>query len=109
MFAGEPQYIATDSEGHTRIIPLNGEPKTELDRGQIMSMVQEAAGASIAEMRVIDQYDAYYLDRLREKPLPVIYATPQDALESLEAWERGREGATKPIPIPHFPPLGRVS
>ena len=42
-------------------------------------------------------------------PLPVSYATPQDALESLEAWERGREGATKPIPIPHFPPLGRVS
>ena len=42
-------------------------------------------------------------------PLPVIYATPQDALESLEAWERGRGGSTKPIPIPHFPPLGRVS
>jgi len=78
MFAGEPQYIATDSAGHTRIIPLNSEPKTELDRGQIMSMVQEAAGASIAEMRVIDQYDAYYLDRLREKPLPVIYARMND-------------------------------
>ena len=42
-------------------------------------------------------------------PLPVRYATPEDALESLEAWERGGEGATKPIPIPHFPPLGRVS
>jgi len=42
-------------------------------------------------------------------PLPVIYATPHDALESLEAWERGRGGSTKPIPIPHFPPLGRVS
>ena len=42
-------------------------------------------------------------------PLPVSYATPQDALESLEAWERGRGGSTKPIPIPHFPPLGRVS
>ncbi len=42
-------------------------------------------------------------------PLPVIYALPEDALESLEAWERGREGATKPVPIPHFPPPGRVS
>ena len=39
-------------------------------------------------------------------PLPVRYATPQDALESLEEWERGRPGATKPVPIPHFPPRG---
>ena len=26
----------------------------------------------------MDQYDAYYLDRLREKPLPVIYARMND-------------------------------
>jgi hypothetical protein len=37
-------------------------------------------------------------------PLPVVFATPQDAVESLETWARGRRGATKPIPIPHFPP-----
>ena len=78
MFAGEPQYIATDSAGHTRIIPLNGEPKEEFDRDRIMSMVHEAAGSNLAELRVIDQYDAYYLDRLREKPLPVIYARMND-------------------------------
>jgi hypothetical protein len=42
-------------------------------------------------------------------PLPVLFATPQDALQSLEEWERGREGATKPIPIPHFPPRGGLS
>jgi hypothetical protein len=39
-------------------------------------------------------------------PLPVSYATPEDALESLEEWERGRPGAAKPVPIPHFPPRG---
>ena len=42
-------------------------------------------------------------------PLPVLFATPQDALQSLEEWERGREGATKPIPIPHFPPRSGLS
>jgi hypothetical protein len=42
-------------------------------------------------------------------PLPVMFATPQDALQSLEEWERGREGATKPIPIPHFPPRGGLN
>lgn len=78
MFAGEPQYIAMDSAGHTRIIPLNAEPKEEFDRERIMSMVQQAAGSNLAELRVIDQYDAYYLDRLREKPLPVIYARMND-------------------------------
>jgi hypothetical protein len=39
-------------------------------------------------------------------PLPVTYATPEDALESLEDWERARPGADKPVPIPHFPPHG---
>ena len=41
-------------------------------------MVRESAGSNLAELRVIDQYDAYYLDRLREKPLPVIYARMND-------------------------------
>ena len=42
-------------------------------------------------------------------PLPVSYASPQDALESLEEWERSRPGADKPVPIPHFPPAGPLS
>jgi hypothetical protein len=37
-------------------------------------------------------------------PLPVLYATLEDALESLEDWAGRPRGATKPIPIPHFPP-----
>lgn len=37
-------------------------------------------------------------------PLPAVYASPEDAVSSLETWSRGRRGSTKPIPIPHFPP-----
>ena len=29
----------------------------------------------------MEQYDAYYLDRRRERPLPVIYARMNDAVE----------------------------
>lgn len=37
-------------------------------------------------------------------PLPITYVSARDALESLEAWA-GPRRATKPIPIPHFPPV----
>jgi len=50
----------------------------ELDRDRIMSLVREAAGSNLAELRVMEEYDAYYLDRLHERPLPVIYARMND-------------------------------
>ncbi|SFR92415.1 hypothetical protein SAMN04487846_0646 [Microbacterium sp. cf046] len=37
-------------------------------------------------------------------PLPVTFATVEDAVDSLEEWAHRQRGATKPIPIPHFPP-----
>jgi hypothetical protein len=78
IFDSEPQYIATDAAGHTRIIPVNGAPKEELDREQIMAMLRESARSNLAELRLMDEYDAYYRDRLREKPLPVIYIRMND-------------------------------
>jgi hypothetical protein len=37
-------------------------------------------------------------------PLPVLFATLNDVLDSLETWANRPRGSTKPIPIPHFPP-----
>jgi len=37
-------------------------------------------------------------------PLPVTFANLQDAVDSLDEWSHRKRGATKPIPIPHFPP-----
>jgi len=37
-------------------------------------------------------------------PLPVTFANLHDALDSLDEWAHRKRGATKPIPIPHFPP-----
>ena len=40
-------------------------------------------------------------------PLPTTYATPSDALHSLEHWSDSAPGSTKPVFIPAFPPPAR--
>jgi hypothetical protein len=62
---------------------LNGVPQAELDRQRVIDVVTTAAQPEgLAEIRVIDQYDAYYLDRRRTRPLPVILARLNDADQS---------------------------
>jgi hypothetical protein len=46
----------------------------------VTTLVKQAAGSQLAELRVNDQYDACYLDRLRERPLPVVHAKMNDAV-----------------------------
>jgi hypothetical protein len=80
-FAGEPVYMATDGGGRTRIIPVEGEPKESFDAGKIMRRVKESpAGRNLAELRMMDEYDAYYLHRRGARPLPVIYARMNDSV-----------------------------
>ena len=80
MFAGEPVYLATLGRGETRIVPVAGPPRTEFDRQRILDVVSKAAQPSgLAETRIVDQYDAYYVDRQRTKPLPVILVRVNDA------------------------------
>ena len=81
-FAGEPVYLATNGNGETRIIPVRGPPKGSFDAEDVMRVVRNAAGASLADLRILDQYDAYYLDRRREAPLPVVYAEMNDAVRT---------------------------
>jgi hypothetical protein len=38
--------------------------------------------ASVAEARLITQYDAYYLDRSGQRPLPVLFVQLNDAVHS---------------------------
>lgn len=79
MFAGEPLYMASNAQGDTRIIPLNSEPKASFDANEILNMVRAGAGDSLAELRMMDEYDAYYQDRTRQRTLPVVYARMNDA------------------------------
>lgn len=78
-FAGQPFYLATLGRGDTRILSVNGELRTEFDRQRVVEVVTKAAGPSgIAEVRTLDRYDRYYLDRHRQRPLPVLLVRVND-------------------------------
>ncbi len=78
-FMGAPGYLATLADGTTRIVPVDGEPITGFTPERITEVVKKAAGDNaLAEITTIDQYDMYYLDRRRERPLPVVLAQFND-------------------------------
>ena len=81
-FDGEPVYLATNGDGETRIIPVRGPPRESFGADAIMRVVRDGVGSNLADLRVIDTYDAYYLDRHHELPLPVVYAETNDSLRS---------------------------
>ncbi len=81
-FAGEPIYLATLGPGKTRIVPLQGEPADAFDHQRIADVVRSAVGTGTVETQVLTQYDRYYLDRRRQRPLPVILARLSDPAES---------------------------
>jgi hypothetical protein len=82
-FAGEPVYLAKAARGETRIIPVipvEGQPLAAFDRQRIIDVVTKAAAPDGgAEIHLLNQYDAYYRDRRRQRPLPVILARVHDA------------------------------
>ena len=82
-FAGEPVYLAHLGAGDTRIVTLDGGVRAEFDRQRIVEIVTQAAvPIGLADVRVLDRYDRYYLDRQRQRPLPVILIRLNDAVHS---------------------------
>ena len=78
-FMGQPGYLATLADGTTRIVPVDGEPITGYTPERITEFVSKTVGReALADIRTIDQYDMYYLDRRRERPLPVVLARMND-------------------------------
>ena len=76
-FAGEPVYLATVAPGESRIVPVRGAPAAAFDWNRMAGLVRGAA--PVTEARLLDQYDAYYLDRHRLSPLPVLLVRLRDA------------------------------
>jgi hypothetical protein len=77
--ADEPVYLATAAHGQTRIVPINGAPRAGLEHDRLIDAIENAAQpVRLAEIRVLDQYDRYYLDRRHQRPLPVILARLDD-------------------------------
>ena len=79
-YDGRPMYLATNGPGDTMVIPVDGEPSPAFDAGELMKRLREQAGGRLAEVSLMHEYVAYYLDRLRRRPLPVIYARIDDAV-----------------------------
>jgi hypothetical protein len=79
-FAGQPVIAANLGDGTSKLISLEGLFIHEFDRGKIVDIVKKsAADPQNVETRTVDQYDYYYLDRTRRRPLPVILALMHDA------------------------------
>jgi PepSY-associated TM region len=75
FLAGQPVYLAIGGRHGSRMIPVSKAFDPNLNQ-----VIREAAlPTPVAELRVLEEYDVYYLDRHREKPLPVILARLDDS------------------------------
>ena len=81
-FDGEPMYVATNGKGETRVVPVRGAPQHSLPIPRVVQVVRRAMNGRLADLHVLHEYDAYYLDRRGERPLPVILARLDDPLAS---------------------------
>ena len=83
-FAGEPAYLASLAPNGTRVIPVHGQPAAEFDRAQIISVARQAARPfTVTQARMVTQYEAYYLDRENQLPLPAIFVQLDDPGRSM--------------------------
>jgi hypothetical protein len=82
-FEGEPFYLATGAGNQTRIVALQGGPKTEFPVERITEALRVAARpAALTQVRAVTEYEAYYLDRHGRLPLPVVFVQLDDSQRS---------------------------
>ena len=73
IVAGEAVYLATQDANHSVLIPVQGDVRMQFDPSRLIDIVTKASQpAGLADARLITDYDAYYLDRHRELPLPAL-------------------------------------
>jgi hypothetical protein len=83
-FAGEPIYLGAGEGNQSRIVHAGGEVAAEFDRNKIIDVIGKAARPdTLAEVRLVTQYEAYYLDRHHRNPLPVIFVQLRDKERSI--------------------------
>jgi hypothetical protein len=80
---GKSYYLLTRDSEHSLIVPVDGPPAAEFDRASLLDFVGKASQPTgLAEARFITEYDAHYLDRRHELPLPVLFIRLKDAQQS---------------------------
>ncbi|PWU05935.1 MAG: hypothetical protein C5B51_13315 [Terriglobia bacterium] len=81
--AGTPVYLETIA-GRPEVISIDGRRHTGLDPVLVRRIAgQVVAPYRVEEFRIVRNYEAYYLDRHHERPLPVIFIRLNDPERSM--------------------------
>ncbi len=81
---GRAFYLATSDEKSSRVIPMNGEARSEIDRSWLMDSIAKASQPNgILDADFMNAYDAYYLDRHHNLPLPALRVRLNDQERSV--------------------------
>ncbi|HEX5000741.1 MAG TPA: hypothetical protein VFY29_21130 [Terriglobia bacterium] len=79
-FNGTPIFSAKLSGGKNRLLSLDGAEIDGFDQEKVIEIIKGAVPDPDAiEIRPIDEYDLYYFDRTRQRPLPVLLVLMNDA------------------------------
>jgi hypothetical protein len=82
-FAGEPVYLARETPKKTRIVPVNFDPAPLYDPDIVATVLARAVSPlEVVEARLVDKYEAYYLDRHGDLPLPALFVRLNDPSKS---------------------------
>lgn len=82
-FDGHPVYLATEAPGHSVVISADGAVRPEFDRARLVELAANAADPyRVAEVRSVDRYEAYYIARHGELPLPALFLRLDDPQRS---------------------------
>jgi PepSY-associated TM region len=79
FFAGEPYYFAMTLES-SKIVPITGMPRDQFDAREILRRLDRR---DIRSAEILNTWDAYYVDRHGERPLPVLRVQLADTEGSL--------------------------
>ena len=83
MYAGDPVLLASNSKAETKLVPVEPAGPEQFTADRLLSLVRTTAGEqNIAEARMLEKYDRYYLDRTGQRPLPVVYVRLNDEANS---------------------------
>jgi len=72
-FAGTPLFNANLAGGKSQLLSFDGAAIDGFETNRVIDVVKAAvADPKTIDIKMIDQYDLYYLDRTRQRPLPVL-------------------------------------
>jgi hypothetical protein len=79
FFTGEPMYLASESPHVSLAIPVHGDPSPLFDPARVADVMASASRPyALEEVRVLREYEPYYIDRHHARPLPVLLVRLND-------------------------------